>query len=134
MHPYTYRIRFLVIHPTMNLLSVKDELSNVPGLNPGRLMNFGYERVSHKGEQIEGTYFDSRWGFDFEASDQWHSSDNKTAPDAIEEILGKIEPYKELFRELAKSGCDTELILSIGLDNNAGELFTQTLLQRLLDF
>ncbi len=134
MHPYTYRIRFLLIHPTMNFSKIRDELTSVPGLNSGRPMNFGEERFSHKGEKLEGTYFDSRWGFDFETSDEWRKSEDQTASNSINEILERLEPHKQRFNNLAKSGCDIELILVIGVESNTGEVLKPELLRRLSEF
>ena len=134
MHPYIYRIRFLLIHPTLNFSKTKDELMNVPGLNPGRPLNYGEERISHKGEKLEGTYFDSRLGFDFETSEKWHRSEDQSAADAIDEILEKLEPQKQMLNNLAKSGCDTQLILAIGVDSNTGEIFKPELMRRLFEF
>jgi hypothetical protein len=118
----------------MSFSNIKDELCNIPSLNPGKPKNFGEDRISQEGEKLEGTYSESRWGFDFEISDEWHHSEKQTAPDAIADILAKLEPYKQIFNDLAKSGCDIELILSIGLDGNAGEIFKPELLQRLSQF
>jgi hypothetical protein len=97
-------------------------------------MNYGEERVSHKGEKLEGTYFDSRLGFDFETSEKWRSSESQTASDAVDEILEKLDPHKQMFNDLAKSGCDTELVLTMGVDSNTGEVFKPKILRRLSEF
>lgn len=118
----------------MNFSEVRNELVHVPGLNPGRLMNFGEQRISHAGKVLEGTYFDSRWGFDFGTSAEWCRSENQSAVDAIDDILSKLEPYKKMFDDLSKSGCDIELILAISVSGNTGEVFKTKLLQRLSEF
>ncbi len=118
----------------MNFSKTRDELMNVPGLNTGRPMNYGEDRISYKGEKLEGAYFDSRFGFDFETSNKWRSSEDQSAADAIAEILKKLEPHKQMLNDLSKSGCDTQLIVAIGVDSNTGEIFKPELMRCLSEF
>jgi hypothetical protein len=66
MHPYTYKIRFLFVHPTLEFTPVKGELSKIPGIKTSHLSTRGQARYTHTGQRLGGTYRDSRWGFNFE--------------------------------------------------------------------
>jgi hypothetical protein len=133
MHPTTYRIRLLFRHPSLDFKDAREALSKIPGLNLGRLMNAGEERVSPLGRKLEGKYFDSRWGFDFETSDAWRKSEDESICHAIEDMLQKLSPYKKLLDELASKGCALQLIVSIGVDSNTAHGFCPDLLQKLCD-
>jgi len=97
-------------------------------------MNFGNDRVSPLGAKLEGTYFDSRWSFDFHTTDEWEKSEIKSAPEEITDIIEKLTPHKQVFTELANQGCRTEVIITIGVDSNTSEAFTPYLMRRLSDF
>ena len=43
MYPYTYRIRFLFVHPTLDFTPVKGELSKIPGINSSQVRTYGQE-------------------------------------------------------------------------------------------
>jgi len=133
MLPYTYKICFLFTHPKMNLTEVRDTLSKIPDLKPGRLMNFGDQRTTPKGRPLEGTYTASRWGFSFDEDRSWHNSDLERFPVAITSLLVKLLPFKDYLNELSRRGCSLRLILSIGVDSNTGDTLTPTQLAALSD-
>jgi hypothetical protein len=134
MHPYTYKIRFLLIHPNLDFTEVRARLSTVTGLNASRLMNVGDHRTTPNGTKLEAKHHDSRWGFDFETSDEWHDSKDQSAPDAINEMLQQLEPHKQMFNNLASSGCDIQLIVSVIADKNTADGFGQDLLRSMAEF
>ena len=114
MHPYTYRIRFLFWHPTLDLSEVCNKLGEIPGLNTNRPANFGADRFDLKGNRLEGKYFDSRWGFDFNTGHEWQKSADNELSDTIEELLSKLLPYKTLLNDLSEKGCALDMIVALG--------------------
>jgi hypothetical protein len=133
MHPYTYRIRFLFVHPTMDFTPVRDELSKIPGLNSSTVATYGQERYSHTGQKLSGTYRDSRWGFDFETSDEWRKSEGESIPEAISSIVSKLYPYKELLVSLSDDGADLQLIVSWYVDRNVADRLPLEIMRKLIE-
>jgi hypothetical protein len=131
MHPYTYTIRFLFVHPTLDFTSAKGELSKIPGIKTSHLSIRGQERYTHTGQRLSGTYRDSRWGFDFETSDEWRKSEEERLPDAISGIVSKLLPHKELLVRPSDDGADLQLIVSCYVDRNVADCLTLEVLQRL---
>jgi hypothetical protein len=76
----------------MDFTPVRDELSKIPGLNSSNVATYGQERHMHTGQRLSGTYRDSRWGFDFETSDEWRKSEEEPMPDAISSMVSKLSP------------------------------------------
>ncbi len=134
MHPHTYKIRFLLVHPNLDFAEAQKALSEIQGLNSSAFWKAGDDRISPFGEKLEGKRFDSRWGFSFENNKEWHKSEDLSAPDAIEKILEKLLPYKDIFNNLAKQGCRIELIVAISVESNTSEAFTPDLMRQLSDF
>ena len=133
MNPYTYKIRFLFIHPDMDFSAIRDLFSSIAGINTAHVSTAGQERHSHKGERLEGKYFDSRWGFDFETKKEWNHSEEKSSAVAIDEMLTKILPHKQKLFELHESGCNMQVIIAIGVNENTSEGFPPELLCKLAD-
>ena len=133
MSPCKYRFRFLFIHPDIDFTEARRTLSAIPRIQTSYVSTAGQGRISHRGEKLEGKYFDSRWGFDFETSDAWRKSEDESIADAIEGMLQKLSPHKSLLDELANKGCDLQLIVSIDVEGNTAHGFAPALLQKLSD-
>jgi hypothetical protein len=131
MYPYTYRIRFLFVHPTLDFTPVKGELSKIPGINSSQVRTYVQERYTHTGQRLSGTYRDSRWGFDFETSDEWRKSEEERLPDAISSIVSKLLPHKDLLIKLSDDGADLQLIVNWYVDRNVADCLPLEVLHKL---
>jgi hypothetical protein len=131
MYPYTYRIRFLFVHPTLDFTPIRNELSKIPGLNSSRVTTSGQERYTHTGKKLSGTYRDSRWGFNFETTENWRKSENERIPDAISSIVSNLLPHKDLLVKLSDDGADLQLIVSWYVDRNVADRLPLELMRTL---
>jgi hypothetical protein len=134
MNPYTYTISLGLRHPNASLEPAHKKLIKVPGLISGHLMDIGQKRTDLKGNPLDGVYRDSRDGFSFpEYENGWISSDTKPLPVALNEIIERLLPYKDVFNDVNNSGGESYLMLGLGIDRMSGETFSPKLFQSLAE-
>ena len=134
MHPNTYKIRLLFIHKDLNFTDVRTQLSSISGIHFGRSMNAGEDQCLISGEKGEGKYYDSRLGFDFETAEAWSKSEEKDSRDAVDEILEKLRPHKNLLSELVGKDCSLSIIVSVGVESTTSVNVDPELAGKLCDF
>lgn len=134
MHPNTYRIRLLFWHQDLNFTETQNELSVIPGIRIHRPMNAGEDRYSYTGKRLEGQYFDSRLGIDFETNEDWARSEERDSSDAVDGILETLRPLKDLLNDLADNGCSLSIIVSVGVDENTSVNVSPELAKKLSEF
>ena len=131
MNPYTYRISLRLKHPSANLAEIYQVLSQMPEVIPGRLCNIGEERTTPHGEKLDGHYTESWCGFGF--TDEKQSSDDQTLSDAINTIMAKLSPHKDLFAGNSKTGGTADFFIGLFVDANCGVVLDVELLKKLAD-
>jgi hypothetical protein len=130
MHPYEYSVVMRIRHPSLNLTKISERLTrSLPGMIPGRLCNVGEERITPKGQKLEGVYKDSWFVFSF--SEDIHSSKAKSLTVALYDFLERLEPCEDLFHQLAESGGNAEFFIGLFIDENSGLNFDPDLLRKL---
>lgn len=131
MYPYSYNIRFLIKHNQLPLNEISKKLKEISGILPSKVANAGEDRVDIKGNKLGSKYLDSRWGFGF--FKEWQNSRDIGAPESVEKILEGFQSHTQLFEDMAKKNYYCELIISLGVDQNIGEIFPPQLLGKLAD-
>ncbi len=133
MHPHTYKIRLLFRHDEMNFTEVRNTLVDISGIHLRPAANFGEDRYMHTGQRLEGQYKDSRLSFSFEEHDEWTKSEERDSSEVVAEILEKLRPHKDLLNELASKGCDMDIIVSVGVEQNTSVTVVPELAKELVE-
>lgn len=130
MNPYDYKISFRLRHPSLNLTTVSQKLSQLlPGISMGTLWNAGEEKITPRGRKLGTLNHESVMSFAF--SHEAETSDQKTLEQSISETLIKLKPCAGLFHSFAKEGGSIEFFIGVFMDRNSGIIFKPELMRRI---
>lgn len=123
MNPFKHTVSLRVEHPTVD----PDQISAQLGIKPDTKWMAGSERVSPKGNLLDGKHEKSYWSCALESDDRVGLADFLTT------FTARLEAHKDFLRWIRSTGGRTEYFVGWFSNGNSGEIFSCDLLGKLSD-
>ena len=129
MYPYKYRVSLRVKNERLNLDSAYAELSNISGVIPGRLCNYGEPRKTPTGIDLPGQYNESWFSIGF--TDDLKSSNEESIEMFLEKTINKLIIKRKILTELANNGSKLVFFIGLFINKNSGIILDLDLIKGL---